>query len=187
MYEKNEVWKDVPGYEGYYQVSNLGRVKSLQTRKYSHIKKCPIVVIREMILKPYPNTKQYLLVDLIKDGTRNTQKVHRLVAKAFIPNENKYPQVNHKDENKQNNCVENLEWCTNQYNSTYGTGKSRMAQKQMKKVIQISVSGEIVNKWNSIKEAAEDLKVTRDTITLWTLHGVTPRKYKNYMFKTVKE
>ena len=182
-----EVWKDVVGYEGYYQVSNLGRVKSLQSRKYSHIQKCPIVVKRERVLNPYFNTKNYLLVDLKKDGKRNTQQVHRLVAKAFIPNENNFPQVNHKDENKQNNCVDNLEWCTNQYNATYGTAKQRMAQKMMKKVLQISASGEIVNKWNSIKEAAKELGVCNDTITLWTLHGVKPRKYKNYTFKTVKE
>ena len=182
-----EVWKDIAGYEGYYQVSNLGRVKSLQTKAYSHAQKRAIPVMREKILKQFPNTDKYLMVDLRKNRTRNTQKVHRLVAKAFISNENNYPQVNHKDENKQNNCVENLEWCTCQYNTTYGTAKARMAQKMMKKVLQISASGEIVNTWNSIKEAAKDLGVSNDTITLWALHGVKPRKYKNYTFKIVKE
>jgi hypothetical protein len=182
-----EVWKDINGYEGFYQVSNLGRVKSLQVKKYSHIQKCAIVVKRDKILKPYPDTKQYLIVDLNKDGDRNCQKVHRLVAKAFIPNENNYPQVNHKDENKQNNRVDNLEWCTNQYNSTYGTAKSRMAQKHKKKVLQISVSGEIVNRWNSIQEAAKDLKVCANSITLWCSRDVTSRKYKNYIFKFAKE
>lgn len=182
-----EVWKDIVGYEGYYQVSNLGRVKSLRLKVYSHAQKRAIPVMREKILKQFPNTKKYLNVDLRRNGTRNTQAVHRLVAKAFISNENDYPQVNHKDENKQNNRVDNLEWCTNQYNSTYGTAKQRMAEKMMKKVIQLSASGEIVNTWNSIKEAAKDLGVTNDTITLWTLHGVKPRKYKNYTFKTVKE
>lgn len=182
-----EVWKDIAGYEGYYQVSNLGRVKSLRVRKYSHIQKCPIVVFREKILNPYFNTKKYLLVDLQKDGKRKTQQVHRLVAKSFIPNENNYPQVNHKDENKQNNCVDNLEWCTNQYNSTYGTAKKRMAEKFKKKVLQISATGEIVNKWSSINEATRDLGVSKNAIALWTLHGVKPRKYKNYTFKTVKE
>ena len=182
-----EVWKDVVGYEGYYQVSNLGRVKSLRVQKYSHKQKRPIVVFREKVLKPFFSTKGYLNIDLKKDGSRKTQPVHRLVAKAFIANENNYPQINHKDENKQNNCVENLEWCTNQYNSTYGTAKQRMAEKMKKKVVQISLTGEIVKNWNSIGEAAEDLKVSRDTITLWCLHGVKPRNYKNYTFKTVKE
>ena len=182
-----EVWRDIEGYEGYYRVSNLGRVKSLQTKAYSHKEKCAIVVMREKILKQFPNTDKYLMVDLRKDGTRNTQKVHRLVAKAFIPNTNNYPQVNHKDENKQNNTVENLEWCNSQYNNTYGTAKQRMAQKKMKKVIQISASGEAVNEWNSIQEATKDLGVSKNTIALWTLHGVKPRKYKNYTFKTVKE
>lgn len=182
-----EVWKDVVGYEGYYQVSNLGKVKSLQTKKYSRKEKCAITVMREKILKPYPNTKKYLLVDLKKDGMRNCQKVHRLVAKAFIPNENNFPQVNHKDENKQNNNVDNLEWCTNQYNSTYGTAKQRMAQKFKKKVVQISASGEVVNTWNSVKEATEDLGVSKNSISLWALHDVKPRKYQNYIFKIVKE
>ena len=182
-----EVWKDVEGYEGVYQVSNLGRVKSLQTMKYSHIKKCAIPVMREKILKPYFNTKKYLLVDLKNNGKRKTQNVHRLVAKAFIPNTDNLPQVNHKDENKQNNCVENLEWCTNQYNTTYGTAKQRMAEKRKKKVIQLSASGEVINKWDSIAEASKALNVCRDSITLWILHGVKPRKYKNYTFKTVKE
>lgn len=155
--------------------------------KYSHIQKCAIPVKREKILKPYPNTKGYLCIDLNRGGKRDAQKVHRLVAKAFIPNDNNYPQVNHKDENKHNNCVDNLEWCTNRYNTTYGTAKLRMAQKTMKKVLQISSSGEVANKWNSIKEAAEELKVSRDTITLWCLHNVKSRKYKNYTFKIVKE
>ncbi len=182
-----EVWKDVVGYEGYYQVSNLGRVKSLQTKAYSHAKKCAIPVMREKILKPFPDTDKYLMIDLKKDGNRNCQKVHRLVAKAFITNPDNLPQVNHKDENKQNNCVDNLEWCTNQYNSTYGTAKQRMAQKQKKKVLQISATGEIVNKWNSVNEATRDLGVSKNTIALWALHGVKSRRYKNYTFKTVKE
>ena len=182
-----EVWKDIEGYEGFYQVSNLGRVKSLQAMKYSHIQKCAISVKREKILRPYPDTKKYLLVDLKRNGKRDTQKVHRLVANAFIANENYYPQVNHKDENKQNNCVENLEWCNSQYNNTYGTAKQRMAQKHLKKVVQISPSGEVVNKWNSIGEATKALGVSKNTIALWILHGVKPRKYKNYTFQTVKE
>ncbi len=182
-----EVWKDIEGYEGYYQVSNLGRVKSLRVKKYSHKQKQPIDVFRERILNPYFNTKKYLFVDLKKGGKRKTQQVHRLVAKAFIPNPDDLPQVNHKDENKQNNCANNLEWCTNQYNSTYGTNKQRMAEKMRKKVLQISESGEVVNEWDSIGEASEELKVSRDTITLWCLHGVKPRKYKNFTFKTVKE
>lgn len=182
-----EVWKDIEGYEGYYQVSNLGRVKSLQTMKYSHIKKCAIPVMRERVLKPFPNTDKYLMIDLKKDGKRNCQKVHRLVAKAFIPNLDNMPQVNHKDENKQNNCADNLEWCNCQYNNTYGTAKSRMAEKHKKKLIQISASGEVVNEWNSIGEATKDLGVSKNTIALWCLHGVKPRKYKNYTFEFVKE
>lgn len=182
-----EVWKDVVGYEGYYQVSNLGRVKSLRTKAYSPKEKCAIVVMRERVLRQSPNVKTYLNVSLRKSGTKNTQKVHRLVAKAFIPNPDNLPQVNHKDENKQNNCVENLEWCTNQYNINYGTARARMAEKRKKKVIQLSASGEVVNKWGSMKEAAEDLGIGYNTMNRWLSRSVKPRKYKNYTFKTVKE
>lgn len=100
-----EVWKDIKGYEGLYQVSNLGNVKSLKFNK-------------EKILIPLFD-KNYLFIQLWKNGKYKRYKVHRLVAEAFIPNTNEYSCVNHKDENKQNNCVDNLEWCTNQYNIEY--------------------------------------------------------------------
>ena len=73
-----EVWKDIEGYEGLYQVSNLGRVKSLRTMKYSHKEKRAIAIMREKILKPFPNTDKYLMIDLKKDGKRNCQKIHTI-------------------------------------------------------------------------------------------------------------
>ena len=169
----HEVWKDIAGYEGYYQVSNLGSVKSLTLFK--------------KILKPYADKDGYFQVILYKNKTRKLQRVHRLVAQAFIPNENHYPQVNHKDENKQNNCVENLEWCTNDYNIHYGTAIARISQSKMKKVLQISTTGEIVNKWDSVQEAAKDLGIGRSTLFRRCLSSSKPRKYKNYTFKIVKE
>lgn len=106
----NESWKDIEGYEGLYQVSNCGRVKSLKFGK-------------EKFLKLRKYGRGYLSVDLCKDGKVKPFKVHGLVAIAFIPNTENKPQVNHKDENKENNCVWNLEWCTNQYNKEYSSGK----------------------------------------------------------------
>ena len=105
---KKEYWKSVVGYEGLYMVSNWGRVKSIKFGK-------------ERILKPVTNSSGYLLVGLYKNNIEKKYSVHRLVAEAFIPNPYNLPQVNHKDENKQNNVVSNLEWCTHEYNNTYGT------------------------------------------------------------------
>ena len=104
-----EIWKDIKDYEGLYQISNYGRVKSLgnsQKRK-------------EKILKPEYSNKDYACVHLRKDGKNKKYRIHRLVAEAFMPNPDNLPCVNHKDENKLNNKVENLEWCTHLYNCHY--------------------------------------------------------------------
>lgn len=111
-----EEWKDIEGYEGLYQVSNLGRVKSLWFDK-------------EKILKAYKNRYGYLCIGLCKYGKKKTYKIHRLVASAFIENSNNYPEVNHKDEVKTNNNVNNLEWCTREYNHNFGTRNQRVAEK----------------------------------------------------------
>ena len=103
-----EIWKDIKGYEGLYQVSNLGRVKSLErVVDYGHMK----CVRKGRIVKQF-NTKDYNNVKLHKDGIRTIYLAHRLVATAFIPNPDNLPVVNHKDGDKTNNCVDNLEWCT---------------------------------------------------------------------------
>ena len=109
-----EIWKDIIGYEGQYQVSNLGRVKSLpRTRdtRYSGIK-----WYKEKILKPKICTTKYLSVGLCVDSKYKWALIHRLVAQAFIDNPNRLPQVNHKDGVKSNNIVYNLEWCTSKEN-----------------------------------------------------------------------
>ena len=125
--ENIEIWKDIKGYEGLYQVSNLGRVKSLDRIAYnpngtvnSHIK--------EKILAPVLNNKGYQYVNLHKNGEIKKMLVHRLVAMAFIPNSENKPMINHKDENPLNNCVDNLEWCDSKYNNNYGTKNARMIQ-----------------------------------------------------------
>ncbi|QVU02011.1 NUMOD4 motif protein [Enterococcus phage vB_EfaS_785CS] len=115
-----EEWIDIKGYEGLYQVSNLGRVKSLKrtTNNYS--------CYTDKILKPSFNKKGYLQLHLCKDKCNKTCRVHRLVAEAFIPNHENKQQVNHIDEDKTNNVVSNLEWATTKENVNHGTRTSRM-------------------------------------------------------------
>lgn len=112
-----EEWRDIAGYEGLYQVSNLGRVKSLN---YMHTG-------NEKIRKTKKN-KGYLQVSLWKNGKAHHTYVHRLVAETFIPNIKNLPQVNHIDENKENNRVDNLEWCDQKYNLNYGTRIERILE-----------------------------------------------------------
>ena len=133
----NEEWRDIGGYEGLYQVSNLGRVRSLRDKNNKK---------RELILKPKIMRNGYLKVDLCKNGKQKTFTVHRLVATVFISNPKNFPVVNHKDENKLNNNVSNLEWCTVLYNNCYGT--------RLKKVKCIT-TGEI---FDSITEASKKYK-----------------------------
>ena len=105
-----EEWRDIAGYEGKYQVSNLGNVRSVDR---TFINTCGVTVTRKgTVLKPNPHRDGYLKVTMHKGGRGNVTVIHRCVANAFIPNEKNLPQVNHKDGNKQNNTVENLEWCT---------------------------------------------------------------------------
>ena len=113
----NEEWRDIEGYEGLYQVSNLGRVKSLN---YNHTKS-------EKILKGIPDNDGYLRVVLFKNG-RKDYRVHQLVAKMFIPNPENLQVINHTDENKQNNAAKNLEWCTVAYNNTYGDRLKKVSE-----------------------------------------------------------
>lgn len=117
-----EIWKDIKGYEGLYQISNLGRVKSLYFNK-------------ELLLKLRLTGRGYYQIDLQKNKNITHALVHRLVAEAFVSNLDNLPCVNHKDENKLNNNASNLEWCTQKYNIHYGTGLQRRIITQYKPVI----------------------------------------------------
>lgn len=112
----DEIWKDIEGFEGLYQVSNLGRVKCVEH-------KCPgrhgLRTVKEHLMTQVKGSKGYFYVALSNMDRGRTFTVHRLVAKAFIPNPENLPCVNHKDEDKFNNNVDNLEWCTSLYNNTY--------------------------------------------------------------------
>lgn len=147
-----EIWKDIVGYEGLYQVSNLGNVKSLNWRNEGYAK--------NLWLKPH--NKGYFQVELTKNNAKKTFVVHRLVAVAFIPNPLGLPQVNHKDENKRNNCVENLEWCDRSYNVLYSIKNRKKAERRKYfgrksknanlKVQQVLEDGTVVKTWNNSRE-----------------------------------
>ena len=154
-----EVWKDIPGYEGLYQVSNLGRVKSLVRKGKKE----------EIILRQVCN-RGYLQVRLAKNSISKTYKVHRLVAQAFIPNPHNYPMINHKDEDKTNNCVWNLEWCNNSYNQLYGTlpEKKRILNtnhpSKSVPVKQFTLEGKLIAKYPSQSEAARKTGIPQSCI-----------------------
>ena len=151
---QDEVWKDIPGYEGLYQVSNLGRVKSLPRKgtRSSDI----------YMLKIQKYKTGYLYVSLSKNNKRKKEKIHRLVALAFISNIKNDKYINHKDENPMNNCVENLEWCTQSYNNKYSKGKQ---------VNQYDDEGNIIKTWSSVREVAETMKFNRKNFTIMLKKG----------------
>lgn len=154
-----EIWKSIPNYEEY-EVSNLGRVKRLSYDKNvcnGGKQRCD-----ERILKPQKRKRGYQAVVLSKSGEAKSFLVHRLVAEVFIPNPNNYPQVNHKDENPSNNKVTNLEWCTQRYNSNYGTLKYRISAKLKngvlsKPVEQYCKDGRFLMEYPSAIEASRTL------------------------------
>ena len=126
-----EIWKPVIGYEGLYEVSNLGRVRSVDRLvKYSNGQ---IHLHKGRILSPgLVHKSGYLQVALCNNGKTQHKMVYRLVAEAFLPNIDNLPQVNHKDENPFNNCVDNLEWCTIEYNINYGTRIQKVTETNIK-------------------------------------------------------
>lgn len=135
-----EIWEDIEGYEGIYQISNQGRVRSL---KYGKVK----------VLRPRKNNDGYLQVNLYKNGEVKNYRINRLVATAFLPNPQNLPEVNHIDEDKENNCVGNLEWCDRRYNINYGTRTERTK----KPVSQFNLNGDLIKRWDSVSEASREL------------------------------
>ena len=144
----DEIWCPIKGYEGLYEVSDQGRVRSLKFGK-------------ERILKPALTPQGYLIVGLCKNGEIKQCLVHRLVAQTFIPNQNNLPEVNHKDEDKENNSVQNLEWCDRKYNINYGTRTDRCS----KPVLQFTKDGEFVKEWKSTKDVQRNLGYFHNNIS----------------------
>ena len=139
----SEIWKDIQGYEELYQVSNLGRVKSLDKYdKHNRFKRGKIKAICD-------NGNGYCVVNLKVDGKQKSRTVHRLVATAFIPNPKNLPEINHIDGNKKNNNVSNLEWCDRRHNATHAVQNKLSTEFGQRKVICVELNKE----FNSVTEA----------------------------------
>lgn len=179
MYQ--EIWKDIKGYEGYYQASNLGRVRSLdRTVKNKSFK--------GKILKPRYNSKGYTTTALSINGVQKNYLTHRLIALTFIPNPNDYREINHKNEIKDDNSADNLEWCDRVYNMNYGSiketirknvsgvnnphygkhhseeTKEKLRVAHEKKIAQYTKDDELIKIWESATQAANALGLTSSAI-----------------------
>lgn len=142
-----EIWSDIVGYENMYQISNYGRLKSFKPK--------------EKILSLSPNKNGYIEKQLYKKGKYKSKKIHRLVAEAFIPNPNNLPEVNHKDGDKTNNCVNNLEWVTTKQNNWHRYNVLRKTWSSDKRVVCIE-TGKI---YNSITIASKDTNINDGSIS----------------------
>lgn len=174
-----EIWKDIKNYEGFYQVSNLGNVRSLD--RYVNYKKIGKQYIKGKNLKPN-NVSGYYQVLLMNNGKKAYKKVHRLVAETFIPNPDNKPQVNHIDGNKLNNNVENLEWNTVSENILHSF---YVLKNHIKKVYRYTKSGEYIDCYPTIKEAGEKLNVRVEDISKCCHHK--RKSAGGYMWSFEKE
>ena len=144
-----EIWKDIKDFEGKYQVSNLGNVKSLNYKGHGYSR----------VLVPKVNNCGYEWVELFCNGKSAYRQVHRLVADAFIQNPNQYPVINHKDENPRNNKVDNLEWCDYSYNIKYSLKlhpKERSVRKHKRPIAQVDKDGNIVRIWEYSRQVEKE-------------------------------
>lgn len=170
-----EQWRDISDFEGLYQISSHGRINSL---------------INQKVMKPRLKKNGYLQIGLYKKGEYKTFTLHRLVAMAFIPNPDMLPYVNHKDENKQNNNVENLEWCTPSYNLHCGSALDKLSKatrnrpnykKGIKKVFQYSLEGVFIAEYPSVNEASRQTGIKQGTISSNCLG--TSKSTHGYVFR----
>lgn len=156
-----EIWKDIVGYEGLYQVSNRGNVMSLNYGNRGYSKR----------LTPKCNNKGRLWVELVRQKKKNPMLIHRLVAEAFIPNPENHPQINHKDENPKNNEVYNLEWCDAVYNNRYSMAlhperpktrksTSRYKKRNLSKINQYDKNGGFIRQWENSRAIYLETKMS---------------------------
>ena len=176
-----EVWRDVKGYEGLYQVSDQGRVKSLERTFINKIGRERYV--KECFLKPGADGGGYLRVGLCDGEKRKTFKVHRLVCEAFHENPDNKPQVNHINEIKTDNRASNLEWATARENSNFGTRNERLGKAQSKPVGQYTLDGDLIKAWQSTNEVQRQTGFSQGNISL-AANGKYKQAY-GYIWKYV--
>ena len=158
---EQEEWRDIQGFEGCYQVSNMGRVRSVS--RIVRAGKNKQRRTNGKMLSPWKTKHGYLHVNL---GRLKRQSIHRLVAKAFIPNPNNYPDVNHKDEDKANNIASNLEWCNHSYNALYGTCQERLLKYKNTPVEMVDRNThKVLAVFESMKKAMQETGVNKVTIS----------------------
>lgn len=174
-----ESWKQIEKFPRY-EVSTEGRVRNIQTKR---------------ILKPYSSRTQkgmgYLKVKLVTEPYKTKQiYVHRLVAQTFIPNPENLPQINHIDENKENNNVQNLEWCTHQYNTNYGNVQKRRVatfrEHRGKEIVQYDSDGNELNRYETIAKAAVSIGGNRNTLSIAMNQGLNYKGF-NWRFEDKKK
>ena len=165
MADNIEVWLPIKGYENLYEVSNKGRIRSLNrlVKKWNGNR-----TIKGFILKQYVK-RGYYQIRLSKNGAYKYYQVHRLVAIAFIPNPKNLPCINHRDENRLNNCIENLEWCSYEYNNQYGTRGKKISNTHKNRYdcsrpVRQKLNGTIISTFPSLGEAARQTGINRSNI-----------------------
>ena len=162
-----EIWEDIPNYEGLYQASNLGRIRSVDRYKEVIIKNQYGEYKRTKFFKSHILKQQtymgYKCVQLHINGKYKWEKAHRLVAMAFVPNPENKPQVNHIDGNKSNNNVLNLEWCNQSYNTKHAY-KNNLIKHYKIKINQYDLEGNYIKTWESAKEIEKKLKIKNSQI-----------------------
>lgn len=172
-------WFDLKEYEGLYQINVKGDIKSLE--RFNEKSGRAGRLYLERILKTHLGRNGYPQVVLHKNGKSKTFRVHRLVAKQFIQNPLNLPTVNHKDENKLNNHVDNLEWCTVEYNNNYNHRQLKIAEKRKKKIAKYDKFNNLITIYNSLKEATESVNGYKGYI-INCCKGLK-QDYKNYKWE----
>ena len=135
--------KDIKGYEGLYGITTEGKVWSYKSK---------------MFLKPWVSRNGYFMVNLHKDKKIKHCYIHRLVAMAYIPNPENLPQINHRDENKANNCLQNLEWCDASYNLNYGTHNEKVSNSRKKPILQYDLDGNFIREWECAADVGKEVQ-----------------------------
>lgn len=174
----NIIWAPIKGFEELYEISTSGQVRALEkTDKYGRKRTAKF-------LRAHKKKNGYLNVGLYKNGKSTYKLVHRIVAETFLENPNNLPCVNHKDENKTNNTINNLEWCDSKYNNNYGTAHLRQARTKGRKVAQYTISGDFVCDFYSVSEAARRTGFSTGAILISMNNNILTN---GFMWKDVKE